>query len=59
MIVFGEDGARKMKKTASAKEIINAVTTLGKMQGAFVEKTEQKVDMDLNITIDYGDGDDE
>ena len=59
VIVFGEDGARKMKKTASAKEIINAVTTLGKMQGAFVEKTEQKVDMDLNITIDYGDGDDE
>lgn len=48
-------GAQTMEKTPSVKEIISAITTLGKMQGAFVEKVEQTVDMDLNITVDYGD----
>ena len=47
--------ARKMDKEPSIKDIINAITTLGKMQGAFVEKVQQEVDMDLNITVDYGD----
>ena len=46
--------ARKMDKEPSIKDIINAITTLGKMQGAFVEKVQQEVDMDLNITVDYG-----
>ena len=32
------DGAQKMKKTASFRDIINAINTLGKMQGAFVDK---------------------
>jgi phage terminase small subunit len=50
------DGAQKMKKTASIKDIINAINTLGKMQGAFVEKVEAEIDMDLNIIVDYGDG---
>lgn len=48
--------ARKMDKKPSIRDIINAITTLGKMQGAFVEKVQQEVDMDLNITVDYGDG---
>ena len=48
--------ARKMDKEPSIKDIINAITTLGKMQGAFVEKVQQEVDMDLNIVVDYGDG---
>lgn len=47
--------ARKMDKEPSIKDIINAITTLGKMQGAFIEKVQQEVDMDLNITVDYGD----
>ena len=47
--------ARKMDKEPSIKDIINAITTLGKMQGAFVEKVQQEVDMDLNIVVDYGD----
>lgn len=46
--------ARKMDKEPSIKDIINAITTLGKMQGAFIEKVQQEVDMDLNITVDYG-----
>lgn len=47
--------ARKLKKTAAIKDIVNAINTLGKMQGVFVDKVEQTVDMDLNITVDYGD----
>lgn len=51
--------ARTMTKKPSTKDVISAITTLGKMQGAFVEKVEQQVDMELNIKIDYGDEDDE
>ena len=47
--------ARKMDKEPSIKDIINAITTLGKMQGLFIDKVQQEVDMDLNITVDYGD----
>ena len=47
--------ARKMDKEPSIRDIINAINTLGKMQGAFVEKVQQEVDMDLNIVVDYGD----
>ena len=52
-------GVTKTKKTASIKDIISAINALGKMQGLFVDKVEAEVDMDLNITVDYGDGDDE
>lgn len=51
--------ARIMTKKPSAKDVINAITTLGKMQGAFIDKIEQQVDMELNITVDYGDGDEQ
>lgn len=47
--------ARKMDKNPSIKDIINAINTLGKMQGVFIDKVQQEVDMDLNITVDYGD----
>ena len=47
--------ARKMDKNPAIKDIINAINTLGKMQGVFVDKVQQEVDMDLNITVDYGD----
>lgn len=47
--------ARKMDKEPSIKDIINAINTLGKMQGVFVDKVQQEVDMDLNIVVDYGD----
>ena len=48
--------ARKMDKEPSIKDIINAINTLGKIQGAFIDKVQQEVDMDLNIVVDYGDG---
>ena len=47
--------ARKMDKNPAIKDIINAINTLGKMQGVFIDKVQQEVDMDLNITVDYGD----
>ena len=48
--------ARKMDKKPSIKDVISAINTLGKMQGLFVDKVEADVDMELNITVDYGDG---
>lgn len=48
--------ARKMDKKPSIKDVISAINTLGKMQGLFVDKLEADVDMELNITVDYGDG---
>ena len=47
--------ARKMEKKPAIRDVINAINTLGKMQGLFVDKIQQEVDMDLNITVDYGD----
>ena len=47
--------ARKMDKKPAIKDIINAINTLGKMQGAFIDRLELDADMDLNITVDYGD----
>ena len=41
----------KMKKTPAVKDIINAINSLGRMQGAFVDRIEAEVDMDLNITV--------
>lgn len=35
-------GALKVKKNASIKDIISAVNTLGKMQGAFIDKMDVK-----------------
>lgn len=43
--------ARKMEKKPAIKDVINAINTLGKMQGLFVDKVQQEVDMDLNITV--------
>lgn len=45
----------KTEKKPALKEVINAIEKLGKMQGAFVDKIEADVDMELNISIDYGD----
>lgn len=47
-------GITREEKTASIKDIISAIEKLGKMQGAFVDKVEADVDMELNINIDYG-----
>lgn len=40
-----------VKRHPAVKDVINAVNSLGRMQGAFVDKIEADVDMDLNITV--------
>lgn len=47
--------ARTMEKAPSEKERLKAAELLGKRYALFTDKVETDVDMDLNITIDYGD----
>lgn len=51
--------ARTMKKAPDEKERLKAAELLGKAHMLFTDKVQQEIDMDLNITVDYGDGDDE
>lgn len=44
-----------MVKPPDEKEALKAAELLGKVHMLFTEKVEQQIDMDLNITIDYGD----
>lgn len=49
--------ARTMEKSPSEKERLKAAELLGKGYALFTDKIETDVDMDLNITIDYGEDD--
>lgn len=51
----GRSKARKLEKTSSEKDRLKAAELIGKRYGLFTDKIETDVDMDLNITIDYGD----
>ena len=51
----GSTKARKMEKEPSEKDKLKAAELLGKRYGLYTEKEEEKVDMELNVTIDYGD----
>ena len=44
-----------MVKPPDEKEALKAAELLGKAHMLFTEKVEQQIDMDLNITVDYGD----
>lgn len=46
--------AREMEKAPDEKEKLKAAELLGKRYGIYTERTEQAVDMDLKITVDYG-----
>ena len=46
---------RVIKKPPDEKERLKAAELLGKAHMLFTEKIQQEVDMDLNITVDYGD----
>lgn len=51
-----ETGAENViEKPPDEKERLKAAELLGKRYGLYTEKVEQTVDMDLNITVDYGD----
>lgn len=53
----GCSDARRMKKAPDEKERLKAAELLGKRYGLYTEKIETDIDMDLNIVIDYGEGD--
>ena len=50
--------ARAMQKAPDEKERLKAAELLGKAHMMFSDKVQQEIDMDLNITVDYGDEDD-
>lgn len=47
--------AREMEKAPDEKERLKAAELLGKRYGLYTDRVEQDVDMELNITVDYGD----
>lgn len=49
--------ARTMTKQPSEKDKLKAAELLGKRYGLYTDKVETDVDMELNISIDYGEGD--
>ena len=50
------DGCQQIKQIdVSAKERLKAAELLGKRYGIFSDKVDLNADMDLNITVDYGD----
>ena len=51
--------ARTMDKKPSEKDRLKAAELLGKRFGLYTDKVEMDADMDLNITIDYGEDDTE
>ena len=51
--------ARPMDKYPDEKERLKAAELLGKRYGLYTDRIEQDVDMELNITVNYGDGDPE
>lgn len=54
----GSTKARKMEKEPSEKDKLKAAELLGKRYDLYTEKVEETVDMELNVTIDYGDEED-
>lgn len=47
--------ARTMQKAPDEKERLKAAELLGKRYALFTDKVETDTDMELNITVDYGD----
>lgn len=52
---YGCSEARTMQKAPDEKERLKAAELLGKAHMIFTDKVQQEIDMDLNITVDYGD----
>lgn len=53
----GVSEARTMEKRPSERDRLKAAELLGKRFGLYTDKVEMDADMDLNITIDYGEDD--
>ena len=55
--IFIGEGIQKITDIdVSAKDRLKAAELLGKRYSLFTDKVETDVDMELNITVDYGDG---
>lgn len=53
-----DTGAEEViEKAPDEKERLRAAELLGKRYGLYKETVDQNVDMELNITVDYGEGD--
>ncbi len=53
----GCSAARTMQKAPSEKDRLKAAELLGKRYGLYTDRVDMDADMDLNITIDYGEDD--
>ena len=51
----GCSDARRMMKAPDENQRLKAAELLGKAHMMFTDKVQQEVDMELNITVDYGD----
>ena len=51
--------ARELQKAPDEKERLKAAELLGKRYSLFTDKVQQEVDMDLTITVDYGEEENE
>ena len=51
----GESVARRIDKAPDEKERLKAAELLGKRYGLYTDKIDQQIDMELNISVDYGD----
>ena len=58
MVGDGTSEAKLVVKPPSEKERIKAAELLGKRYGAFTDKVEVGADLELNVKVDYGDGND-
>ena len=47
--------AQKIQKAPDEKERLKAAELLGKRYGLYTEKVQQDLDMEMHITVDYGD----
>ena len=54
-IGMGSSEARTISKAPDEKERLKAAELLGKRYGLYTDRIEQDVDMEMSITIDYGD----
>lgn len=53
----GMSTAKRFEKAPDENQRLKAAELLGKAHMIFTDKIQQEVDMDLNITVDYGDDD--
>lgn len=51
-----EGADQVIQKPPDEKERLKAAELLGKRYGLYTDRIEQEVDMELSITVDYGDG---